>query len=92
MWIVYILLASDESLYTGITTDLSRRWNQHSQGKGAKYFRGRKPKAIVFEEHGHDHSSALKREIFIKRLTRCKKLALISQSCQDGNFIKNLMK
>lgn len=76
-WVVYMLLVSDGSLYTGVTTDLARRWKQHSTGKGAKYFRGRTPKAIVFEEHGHDRSTALKREIAIKRLTRREKLCLI---------------
>jgi putative endonuclease len=77
-WLVYIILCSDDSLYTGITTDIARRFNQHAQGKGAKYFRCRQPKQLIFIEIGHDQSSATKREIFIKKLSRLKKLQLIN--------------
>lgn len=77
-WLVYIILCSDNSLYTGITTDLQRRFRQHETNKGARYFYGRKPLKIVFTEQGHDRSSAGKREYEIKSYNRLKKLALIS--------------
>jgi len=72
-----MIQCSDSSLYTGITTDVDKRFAQHKNKKGAKYFYGRVPEKIVFLEHGHDRSSASKRENELKRLTRTKKLALI---------------
>lgn len=77
-WYVYMIQASDGSLYTGITTDVDRRFQEHLGGnKGAKYFQGRKPEKVVFVEEGHDRSSASKREAEIKRLRREQKLVLI---------------
>jgi putative endonuclease len=75
-WAVYIILCSDNSLYTGITNDLQRRFKQHCKAQGAKYFRGRQPVKIVFAEGGHDRSSASKRECAIKRLSHAEKLSL----------------
>ena len=77
-WQVYIILCSDDSLYTGITTDLQRRFDQHAAGRGAKYFRGRQPQQIVYKESGLTRSSASSREREIKNLERSGKLALIS--------------
>jgi putative endonuclease len=76
-WLVYIILCSDKSLYTGITIDVTRRFNQHAKGQGAKYFRCRQPIQLVYVEIGHDRSSATKREISIKKLPRHKKLQLV---------------
>jgi len=76
-WIVYIIHCTDNTLYTGITTDIERRYVQHSMQQGAKYFRGRKPKKLVYQENGHDRSTASKREIEIKKLSRVAKLQLI---------------
>lgn len=69
-WQVYIILCSDNSLYTGITTDPARRLRQHATGRGAKYFRGRQPEKLLYLETGHTRSSASRREAEIKRLTR----------------------
>lgn len=77
-WFVYMILCSDESLYTGITNDVDRRFREHSEGRlGAKYFRGRQASRLVYLEGGHDRSSATKREIAIKRLKRAHKLLLL---------------
>ena len=77
-WYVYIIKASDGSLYTGITTDVQRRFNEHcSPEKGARFFRGRKPVEVVYTETHPDRSSALKREAAIKRLSRGEKIELI---------------
>jgi putative endonuclease len=76
-WHVYIILCSDGTLYTGITTDIRRRMRQHSNGTGAKYFRGRRPKQLLYLEGGHDRSSAGKREIAIKKMKRSEKELLI---------------
>lgn len=76
-WQVYIVLCSDETLYTGITSDVARRLEQHAGQGGAKYFRGRRPERLVYLENGHTRSSAGKREAAIKRLDRAEKLRLI---------------
>jgi putative endonuclease len=81
-WLVYIIEAGDGSLYTGITTDMLRRWREHRGGRGAKYFRGRAPKALRYLERGHDRCSAGRREAAIKRLTRAQKFSLIAS---DGS-------
>lgn len=77
-WLVYIILCSDDTFYTGITTDLQRRFDQHASGRGAKYFRGRQPLRAVYQENGHTRSSAGRRELEIKALTRAEKITLIS--------------
>lgn len=76
-WFVYIIHCTDGVLYTGITTDVQRRYKQHASLQGAKFFRGRKPQKLVYQESGHDRSSASKREIEIKKLTRMGKIQLI---------------
>jgi putative endonuclease len=78
-WSLYIIEASDASLYTGITTDVERRFDEHLNcQKGAKYFNGRSPVRIVYREEGHDRSSASRREAEIKKLSRSEKQRLIS--------------
>jgi putative endonuclease len=87
-WQVYIILCTDDSLYTGITNDVARRFNQHADKQGAKYFRGRQPKQLVYVETGHDRSSASKRESAIKKLPRLEKLQLlVSDINQVSNFL-----
>lgn len=76
-----MILASDRSLYTGITTDLARRFAQHGSGKGAKYFHSqRRPEQVVFHELGHDRASASRREAEIKKLPRREKILLATSS------------
>jgi putative endonuclease len=75
---VYIILCSDDTLYTGITTDIERRMKQHATGRGAKYFRGRQPKELLYLESGHDRSGASKRELLIKAMKRSDKQQLAS--------------
>jgi len=80
-WHVYIIEASDGSLYTGVTTDVERRFNEHGSAlKGARFFRGRKPVEVVYTENHPDRSSALRRESAIKKLKRDQKLELIEQN------------
>lgn len=78
-WKVYIVLCSDNSLYTGISTNVEKRVQQHSAGRGARYFRGRQPVRVVYFEEGHSRSSASCREVQIKAMTRAGKDILISQ-------------
>jgi putative endonuclease len=78
-WQVYIILCSDNSLYTGITTDIERRFRQHAARRGAKYFRGRQPVTVVFLESGHTRSSAGRREAEVKSYSRERKMQLIEE-------------
>lgn len=79
-WFVYIILADDGRLYTGITTDVARRFGEHmGTAKGARFFRGRQPVEVVYTETLPDRSSALRREAEIKKLTRREKLDLVGR-------------
>ena len=75
-WKLYILECSDGTLYTGITDDIERRLRMHNLGKGAKYTRGRTPVILRYTEACEDRSSALRREISVKNLSRSEKLRL----------------
>ena len=77
-WYVYIIRASDDSLYTGVTTDIERRFQEHGTQRGAKFFCGRSPVAIEYREAFANRSNAQKREAEIKMLSRLEKLALIA--------------
>lgn len=78
-WSLYIIEASDASLYTGIATDVERRFDEHLHClKGAKYFNGRSPVRVVYREDGHTRSSASRREMEIKKLSRREKQDLIA--------------
>lgn len=76
-WEVYIIETLSGKLYTGITTDLDRRFEDHQRGiKGARFFRFSGPKKIVYRESHPNRSKATKREIAIKKMSRKAKLAL----------------
>jgi len=74
-----MILCSDKSLYTGISVDVERRFQEHLTQRGAKYFRGREPLKIVYVTSGYTRSSASKKEAEIKSLSRKEKLDLISR-------------
>ena len=86
MYYIYILLCSDDSLYTGITKNLIRRIKEHNWELlwWAKYTLSRKPVKLLYYEKSNNRSDATKREIEIKKLTRNKKLELI----QNNNMQK----
>jgi putative endonuclease len=73
---VYLLRCGDDSLYCGITNDLSARIAAHAAGKGARYTRGRGPLELVLKRRCRDKGSALRLEHAIKQLDRAAKLAL----------------
>lgn len=80
-YFVYMLRCSDNSLYTGITTDLVRRIEEHNTSpKGAKYTRNRRPVKLVHSEVCDDKSSASKREHAIKRLTKAEKEMMLTKT------------
>ncbi len=78
-YFVYILECSDGSLYTGITKDVTKRFDEHNtKASGAKYTKARRPVKVVYEEPSLNRSTASKREYEIKKLTRIQKLQLIN--------------
>ena len=93
-WHVYMIEASDGSLYTGIATDLTRRFDEHASGRGAKYFNaGRKPLWVVYSETVENRSAAQVREAAIKRLSRVEKLELVeSKSGMMGQRLVGILK
>lgn len=80
-WITYILRCADDSFYTGITTDLQRRIEEHNCGNknGAAYTRSRRPVTLVYCENHRDRSGAARREAEIRRLDRAGKEQLIRE-------------
>ena len=79
-WYLYILRCKDDTLYTGITTDVEKRLEAHRTGKGAKYTRGRTPLELVYRETCGSHSAALKRELEVKSLSREEKRRMIENA------------
>jgi len=82
VYFVYILKCADETLYTGISTELERRIEEHNDSdKGAKYTRVRRPVRLVYSEEHPDRSAASKREYEIKKkMSRAEKLKLIESN------------
>ncbi len=74
MWFIYVLLCEDNSLYTGSTKDLEKRFETHKKGKGGKYTRSHKPLKVIYTEQFETKSDALKREIQIKSWSRGMKI------------------
>lgn len=79
-WLVYMIEADDGSLYTGVTTNMERRFQEHTAGpRGARYFAGRAPVRVVYQEAAASRSEACRREAQIKKLSRQQKLGLLAQ-------------
>lgn len=74
---VYIIECNDGTLYTGITTDVARRLAMHTKGTGARYTRAHGVKRLLHTEGPYSHSDALKKEHFVKKLSRREKFAVI---------------
>ena len=72
-WLLYVLKCRDNTLYTGITTDVSRRVQQHNSGIASHYTRSRIPVKLIFSEPCRGRSQALKKEYAIKQLSRKEK-------------------
>lgn len=88
-WFVYIIETTQGHFYTGITTHMVRRWQQHCSGQGgARYFRAHTPARLCFLEGGHNRSSASQREAQIKKLSHQDKMQLAQQ--QDPTQLPTL--
>lgn len=78
-WYVYLMRCSDNSLYAGITTDLTRRLNEHNNSKlAAKYTRIRRPVSLAYAESSENRSLASKREYQLRKLSKAKKEQLVA--------------
>jgi putative endonuclease len=84
MHYVYVVECSDGTLYTGYTTDVDRRVEEHNAGEGAKYTRGRTPVTLVHAEVYDDRGEAMSREAEIKSMPREAKEALVARSAEEG--------
>jgi len=81
-WFVYVLRCSNGSLYTGVTTDVKRRIEQHNAGTASRYTRSHLPVRLEFQESHASRSLALRREWVVKAMARIEKESLIRQAAQ----------
>ncbi len=82
-WYVYMVRCCDDSLYTGVATDVQRRIKEHNgefKNKGAKYTKTRRPVALVYSKRKRNRSYAQIEEAKIKNLSRVEKLLLVTVS------------
>lgn len=75
-WHLYIVSCSDSTYYTGIAINVERRIKKHNSGRGAKYTSMRRPVTLLYSEEHPDQSSAMKRELEVKKWSRERKAAL----------------
>ena len=89
-WYLYLVRCRDGSLYTGITTDVERRFAEHreNKGAGAKYLRGRGPLALVLHKKIGDRSLALTVESRVKKLSKARKEELVGADTRIDEIIK----
>lgn len=81
---VYVVECADGTLYTGYTTNVERRVEEHNEGEGARYTRGRRPVELVHVETFGSRSAAMRREAEVKAMRRNEKLALVGEDERDG--------
>jgi putative endonuclease len=89
-WFIYLIRCHDNSLYTGISTDVARRFGEHQQDKvkGSRYLRGKGPLQLVFQAAAGDRSQASRLENRIKRLSRASKLRLIAGELELNHILE----
>jgi putative endonuclease len=94
IWFLYLIRCKDGSLYTGITTDVKRRFNEHQEGgrKGSKYLRGKAPLEQVLKRKIGSKSLALKVEHIVKRMTKTEKEMFVSGKINMKHINKQLTK
>ena len=91
-WHLYLVRCHDGSLYTGITTDVVRRFAEHQENKGAgaKYLRGKRPLMLVFQKKLGSRSLALGVESKVKKLSKARKEELIRADTRIDEIIKQV--
>ncbi len=78
-WFLYMIRCNSGQLYTGISTDVTRRFSEHEAGKGAKFLRGKGPLLLMLQQPVGSHSEALKREAQVKKMSKVAKEQWIDQ-------------
>ncbi len=89
-WYLYIVRCRNGSLYTGIATDVERRFAEHQANKGSKYLRGRGPLKLVFTKQIGKKELALKIERLVKKLPKLKKEKLIKTAAGLEEFLSDI--
>ncbi|MFQ5345793.1 MAG: GIY-YIG nuclease family protein [Mariprofundus sp.] len=79
-WFLYMIRCNNGQLYTGISTDVERRFMEHQSGKGAKFLRGKSPLTLVYQKKIGSCSAALKAEITMKKRSKTDKEYIIKQA------------
>ena len=85
VWVVYILRCADDSLYTGMTNNIEKRFAAHNEGKAAKYTRSRRPVKLLITSAKMDRGDAMRLEIKVKKLPRTKKIAALEKYTGRNN-------
>ncbi|RLC66642.1 MAG: hypothetical protein DRI48_04240, partial [Chloroflexi bacterium] len=83
-WFLYVVRCADGTLYTGVTTDLTRRVAEHNAGRGARYTAGRRPVTLLAAWRFPDRGAAQRAEARFRRLPRARKLELAGQKLPFG--------
>jgi len=89
-WYVYFVRAADGVLYAGISTDVDRRLDEHTHGRGSKFLRGRGPLAIAYQRKVGEHGLALRVERGLKRLKKAEKEALVLAAPPRSALLRTL--
>ena len=84
VWSLYILRCLDESFYTGVTTDIDRRFREHQEGRASRFTRTRRPVVLVYQEKCGSRSEALSRECAVKTMSRRAKEELVAGGSTAG--------
>lgn len=79
LWYLYMVRCHQGQLYTGVSTDVTRRFAEHEAGKGARFLRGKGPLALQFQQPIGSHSEALKMEAKVKKLSKKEKERLVAR-------------
>ncbi len=90
-WYIYLIRCKDESLYTGITTDVARRFAEHQSGNGSKYVRCRRPVTLELQKKVGSRNLALVVEHRIKQLTKAQKECLIRDDSRIDKIISSYL-
>lgn len=86
-WFVYMVRCADNTLYTGVTTDIERRLHEHNgSARGARYTRARRPVTMVWQEESENRAAACRREYEVRNFDRLKKLDLLAEFSQNTNL------
>jgi putative endonuclease len=89
-WSVYLIRSAGGALYTGVTTEVERRLEQHGAGRGSKFLRGRGPLELVYRRRVGARSLALRVEHALKRLEKREKEALVAASPSRSRLLRRL--